>query len=284
MPRILYPEWRDQLDSTKYPFSALAHLKNDTGQIILEGCISDAHLYPIGGKARLYLSKVTITNQAITFTLGDEEVAQRATGVLTLADNADHVALYDEYDRPAGILISEQARLAAFLGWGVGTFEFTVEETEFAATCCMPAPELGVRALVLEDGSVFAGQVWIVGDDGVVVRRETEVLADACGTTGTRDVIRVDIVGDPLFRRRLCTAGELFSVPRVVRGLRVTHSGPTFTSLPQDGNISLQANDALAPAPAMRVRTTDDGLLIETVGHTTRQGGGAPILNPDYGT
>lgn len=269
--RILYPEFRDQLEPTKYPFGSKSRLRNTAGTFLLEGTFLDAHLYPIGGQEKLYLSKAVITHGEITLWIGDVNNDALASGQFLLTDPPDHVRLTDAYGRPAGILVSERQRMSIFQTWGVGTHTFEIRDTEFAATCCMPTPEIGVRGILLEDGTLFPAHVWIVGEDGVVVRRETVTLPGKCGQAAREvEVIRVDIVGDPLYRRRLCDPLSLFSTPNPVRQLRIRAGDTVFTCPPNAlGNFSIQMNDNLAGDTALRVRTTLDGIVFEVVGSKT---------------
>lgn len=271
--RILYPQFRDQFEPTKYPFGDRASLRNSEGRIILEGTFLDAHLYPIGGREGIYLSSVVVTHQDVTLWIGDSVQKQLASGVITVPNFPDHVLLQDAYDRPAGILVSSPDRLAMFYTWGIGAHEFTPTQSQFAATCCMPTPEIGVRGIILEDGSIFTGKVWIVGDDGVVVRYETVMLPRACNQPAeTINVIRVDIVGDPLFRRRLCEDKELFTTPNPVRIVRIRNGDYVFECTPNEfGNMTIQMNDNLAADTVLRVRTTEEGIVFEAVGSKTAE-------------
>ena len=268
MERILYPQWRNQWEATPYPFGDFATRRNDEGDVILEGTFLDAHLYPIGGLVGLYLSAVIIDHQSATFVIGDFATEQLAFGVLPLASvlkPAGTIQLRDNYGRPAGVLVSDWQRLAVFRTWGLGTHTFTRAQTEFAATCCMPAPAIGVRGIMLDDGSVMTGHVWIVGDDGIVVSHSTDA---------GYQLVRIDIVGDPLTRRRLCDTtgtGETatFTTPNFVRRLRINSSGFDFTCPPDDkGNFSIIANNDLSPETVLRIRATPDGIVFEAVGST----------------
>jgi hypothetical protein len=275
MVEIRHPEWRDELESTRYPFAATATLDNGNGGVILEGSFLDAHLYPIGAGEGLYLRSVELGYEFGTRTIADR-VRDVCSGQFRVPNPQDNVRLTDEYGRPAGLLVSESVRLAMFLSWGIGVHEFEPEMTEFAATCCMPTPEIGVRGIQLADGSLLTGPVWLVGGDGVVLRHETvELPPQSCRQPGeTVDVIRVDVVGDPLFRRRLCNPVDLFQTPRFVQRLAIRQQGQLlFVCEPDEqGNFSIQRNDSLAGDSAIRVRTTRDGVIFEVVGDNFASG------------
>ena len=267
--RILFPEWRAQNDATKYPFSEAASLHNDTGRLLLEGTFIDASVYPIGGKAGLYLTRVVITHQTVRLYIGTQDVPDLCSGEFQLINPDDNVALADKYGRPAGLLISESIRLSVFQSWGVGTHTFTRAQTELAATVCVPTPELGIRGILLEDGTLLTGDVWLVGGDGVVLRVEDrEQPEPLCNSTpGASKVIRLDVVGDPLFRRRLCSTQELFATPKFVRSIRVIGPNTEFTCQPDAyGNLQIYANNDDANDTVLRITPTPDGLRFGAVG------------------
>lgn len=273
MTRILFPEFRDQLEQTKYPFAERATLRNELGNTISNTTLLDAHLYPIGAEDRLFLSHVNVDHEAVTVYVGDRWEEDRCWGSFDPADPPSKISLADSYERPAGILVTEPQRIALFQSWGTGIHRFTVEQTEFAATCCMPQPAIGVRGILLEDGTLVTGRVWFLGDDGVVVRYEENTDEGNCNRS-PRDlsVIRIDIVGDPLFRRRLCEP-DLFETPNPVRKIRFRDEFQVFECDPNEyGNITIQGNDEMSDTAALRIRQTEDGLLIEVAGSNTMLG------------
>ena len=273
MPRILFPEFRDQFEATKYPFAAQATLRNELGDVIPEETFFDAHLYPIGSEERLYLTKVEVDHAAVTLYVGDLYEEERCSGSYDPSDPPSKLALYDNYDRPAGIFVTEPYRIAVFQSWGIGIHRFEVGQTEFAATCCMPQPAVGVRGIQLEDGTLVTGRAWILGDDGVVVRYEAVPRESDCrGSFDPLSVIRVDIVGDPLYRRRLCEP-DLFETPNPIRKLRFVDENQAVECEGNEyGNITIMGNDDMAADAALRVRQTREGLVVEMAGSNNMLG------------
>lgn len=254
--RTLTPEYRAARAETRYPFAAAATLTNAAGDAFLEGTLLDAALYPVGGAAGLYLSAVVVARQAVTLWVGNEGDERLCSGTFAAARPPDVVPLADALGRPAGLLVSEATRLAPLLAWPAGTHAFTRAETEFAASVCVPTPERGVRGLLLDDGTLLTGDVWLVGGEGVVLRE------DAPGT------IRLDVVGDPLFRRRLCGPGAAFAVPRPITTLRfLDPHGAAFDVTPDaQGNVRIAAANAAAHDTVLRVVATEAGLRVGAVG------------------
>lgn len=268
MTRIQHPSFRDELETTNYPFTDSSTLTNGT-QTILQGSFLDASLYPIGGGVVMYLSKAVITHQEVQLFIGDDLTDELASATFDLVNPPDTLRLVDEYGRPAGIVVSDSVRLGVFQTWGTGTHVFTPDQTAFVASVCVPTPEIGVRGFLLDDGSVLAGDVWMVGDDGVVLRADNiEVPADECGGgVVTHQVIRVDVVGDPLFRRRLCQATDLFDTPRFIKQITFYDGEDSFVATPDDhGDMQITINNNYAADTVLRSRPTQEGLLFEAVG------------------
>lgn len=235
--------------------------------MLVDGTFLDAAMYPIGATAGLYLSAAAVTFRTVTLAVSTPTQPALATAEFSLIDPPDEVVFYDAHGRPAGVLVTEGRRLGVFQAWGVGVHEFLPAETEFAATCVFPTPEAGVRGVRLETGEVFVGDVWLVGDAGVVLR-VTEVT-EPVPTGGSRTVsqVRVDVVGDPLFRRRLCQPAALFETPRFVQTLRVVGPNMTFDVAPDAyGAVSLLGTNDLAADTVLRVRATADGIEIAAAG------------------
>ena len=266
--RVQHPEFREELDTTNYPFADTATLTNGS-QTLLQGTFIDARFYPIGGGVVMRLSKAVVTHEDVTLYLGDDLTDELASATFDLVTPPDNLEFVDAFGRPAGIVVSTSLRLGVFQTWGTGTHVLNVEQSAFAASVCVPTPQIGVRGVLLDDGSVLSGDVWIVGDDGVVVRHETvQVPASACGgEPATLQVIRVDIVGDPLFRRRLCFSSDLFDTPRFIKTITFTDGVQTYVASPNDkGEMQITINNDRAFDTVLRIRPTAEGLLFESAG------------------
>lgn len=252
--RILFPEFRDELEFTRYPFGDMVTLVNDDGVEIERDTFLDATLYPIGAVGRLYLGQVDVTAQAVTLWIFDEQHLPVASTTFNPGQAPDLLYVADEWGRPAGVIVSDALRLARFGAWDVQPHTFTIEQTEFAASCVIPMPEPGVRGVLSELRELFYGDMWIVGDNGVVVRKEGN------------DVIRVDIVGDPLFTRKLCEQVERFVPPLFIK---------TINHCPPDayGNFHLIVGDQLSETTIVRIYPVDGTTLrIEAVGQVLKEG------------
>ena len=265
--RIKHPEWRDSREPTHYPFSDNATLVNDDNLVLFPDTFLDAAFYPVGGKAGGYISQIDITTSQATIWYGDDEAIQRAYGQFDLASPTDNLRFVDTAGRPAGLIVSEALRMAVFQSWPIGEHEFTQDQASLVTAVCLPAPELGVRGIQVDDGTVLTGDVYIVGGDGVIVSC-SEVTEDGnCeAAAATHYEIKFDIVGDPLWRRSECAPG-LFTTPRFLesvtfqKGPRSLQCGPGTL-----GNLKLLVGNTAAEDTILRIRPTDSGVVIEAVG------------------
>ena len=253
--RIRHPQWRESLEDTKYSFEPASTLTSDGGNTIPEDSFIDAHLYPIGADVSLYLSKISVSSEFVIFHIGDSNSTSVASGEIPVPGTEATIRLIDPYGRPAGIIVSESEKLGLFRSFGIGDHEFKRTATPFVATACMPTPQIGVRGISIPDGTLFTGPVWLVGEDGVVITQETVTDAATCDTAAqTREVIRVDIVGDPLFRRRLCVPRNLFTTPKFIQKIRVVSEEAEWECAPDaNGYFTIHGNDSLAGDSALRV-------------------------------
>lgn len=251
--RILFPEFRDQFEPTLYPFMDTATLTATNNQQIDRDLFLDASLYPIGSAGGfVYIANINITPRLVTVLFSDRTRKEIARTTFDPLLAPDVLRVYDVWDRSAGVLVSESLRLSRFTSWANGDHIFNPTATQFVPSCVIPTPEIGVRGMLTEKGELFTGDLTVVGDNGVVVREESP------------GVIRVDIVGDPLFRRKLCVPIDLFNPPAFVK---------TINGCPPDkyGNFNLTVGDHLSDTTIVRIYKDTNGLVIEAVGTTVQQ-------------
>lgn len=252
--RILFPQFRDQFEPTRYPFGDNASLvSRNTGQVLDNDTFLDASVYPIGSEDKVCIDRVLVTSRLVTIQIGDPSTPNLATASFDPVVPPSLLRLTDSFGRPAGVLVSEPLRLARFGAWRLTEHLFGPDEAEFAASCVIPKPGPGVRGVLTVDGDLAAGDVWLVGDNGIVLRDEGD------------GNIRVDIVGDPLFVRALCQPLGRFQPPRPIL---------TINNCPPDefGNFNLTVGNHLAEDTVLRIRATDQGdaLIIEAIGQLVR--------------
>jgi len=272
--RTVHPQWRDANESSKYPFADTATLTALTGVTLEEDTFLDAHLYPIGNAANLHISSVVVTSPNVTINVGTPANSSlcsvtfdlfSGTSVLSSASLIDYsLKLVDAYNRPAGVFVSDAIRLSRFRSWNEGTHAFEFSETEFCASVSTPTPESGVRGFTTINNDFVAGDVWLIGENGIVLRK-IDTDTDGC------HVIQVDAVGDPLFRRRLCKdkTVTLNSINYSLFGN--TAYLQTINKIPPDiyGNYVISAGDTTTTNTALRIVSTPEGIQLKVVGQTS---------------
>lgn len=253
--RILVPEWRDELAGSRYPFSDTSTLEGTSGVKIDKDLFLDAIVYAVGKSAPLYLTSITADYKKVTVTIEDTAREAGITGEVDPFSSATSIPLFDRYGRSAGLLVIDAERLVRLQGWPIGTTEFG-SNAEFVASVVVPLPENFVSGFILPDETVITGDVWFFGDNGIVIRK------DSSGN------IRFDVVGDPLFRRTLCSTGgnnvQLFTTPNFLK---------TINNMPADeyGNFLITVNTEMANDTILRIYpdSNQNAVKIELVGQRT---------------
>lgn len=248
MSKHLFQDWRDEQRKVQYPFADTATLTNDI-VTFPDSLFVDGRLYPIGGGPRLYISEVKREVDVITLTLRSEASADLATASFQIASPPVNgiLTFTDQYDRPAGVLVSTARELAIFGAIDQGTYSFTITQTEFAAAAVVPMPDAGVRGIITEDGDLVAGDVWFVGENGVVLRKDGEVL-------------RIDIVGDPFAERALCTDEQEEDISDDEGALAPYCPLLTINEYPADdyGNFEMRVGGNQVQQPILRIEPGKD--------------------------
>ena len=248
MSKYLFQDWRDEQRKVKYPFADTATMTN--GVItFLNSLFIDGRLYPIGGGPRLYISKVAREVDVVTLTLRSEASEDLATASFQIASPpANGILVFsDQYDRPAGVLVSTASELAVFGTIDQGTYLFTVDQTEFVAAIVVPMPDAGVRGIITADGELVAGDVWLVGENGIVLRKDG-------------DALRIDIVGDAFAKRALCVDEQEGEIAEDEGALvaycpLLTINGYT----PDDyGNFEMRVGGNQVQQPILRIEPGED--------------------------
>jgi hypothetical protein len=248
--RILYPTFRDETAAIRYPFSDNATLQanNSDFNIGLDSFI-DATLYPIGAGPGLHITRVETTSTQTRIVITDAaSTAEFVATYNTLQPPNELIEVLDSYDRPAGYLLSSADKLASF-GTQNAVYEFDQEATEFAATVVIPATAPGVRGVKTDSSKLIAKDLWLVGDMGVQLTHQGN------------GVIRVDVIGEPLFKRALCGGNTAFPAKKYVR--TINGCGPD-----EFGNFIITPTRQLAADSILRVYPSASGIVIEAVGRS----------------
>jgi hypothetical protein len=254
--RLLFPDFRDEQSDSRYPFVDTATLTATDGVTkILRDTFIDATFFVINGGRQIYIASVVVAPRLITIIFGDENSDNVASAEFVpnpiQAPSTGALNIFDIYGRPAGTIVSATDRLTTFAGWAVGTYDFELEATTFTATTIIPANEPGVRALTAVNSGLITGDVWLIGDGGVVIRHE--------GVQDDANIIRVDIVGVPLFSRFVCLPFDRFTPKTFVRTINGCEPD-------QYGNFSITSSDYETEDPVLRITQRDGIIFFDAVG------------------
>lgn len=190
MSEIILAEWRNNAQNVRYPFTDDARLNSSRGVELSQDIFDDARLYPIGAEPGIYLNRISFTGGLITIAVADPVNGELATASFDPLSAPNELELFDQFERPAGLLVSSAVRLASLVNFGTGDTTFTASDTGFAASVAVPMPQYGVIGILVDD-TVFTGNTWLVGTDGVVLSEED-------------GSIRIDVIGDPYAVRKEC--------------------------------------------------------------------------------
>ena len=249
--RIIFPEFRDEQSDSRYPFADTATLADKTGNVkISRTAIVDIVIYAIGGATGVYLSQIGVTKDIGKITIANGDGTTIATGEYSILSPpiSGTIPLFDSRARPAGLIILTRRAFVLFSGWGEGTRTFTRAATEFVSSVVIPTPENCVRAISNGADGFFTGDVWLVGGNGVTVREVTSA------------VIRIDILGEPLFKRVLCDGPTTpFNPP--VQLKTINNQKPD-----EYGNFTFTVMDETVADPVLRITPKNGSLQISVVG------------------
>lgn len=268
---IIFPAWRDETRLSNYPFEDGCTLTSNDGLTLPKDLFLDAVLYPVGVTGELYLSAIRVNTETRTITLcvgipGSEDLI---TGTINMGNTGDTVSFYDTYGRPAGVLVSNApggtgSTLDLLASWGEGNHTFKKTATKFVGRVIVPMPQVGVRAIILESGEIFTGEVYVVGERGVTLRKIDGKL-------------RVDILGEVLSKQRLCedlneqgaATQDLTGVPFVPLTMDVPNFLQTINGEGpnEDGTFYIQAGtNGANERPILRVNSDSKSVTLELLG------------------
>ena len=237
MARVIFPEYREQFKSTKYPFADTVTLTSVDGDFTFpQDIFCDASVYIPGATAPVYINELCISSSESYLTVLDYSKKFTAKGIIEPL--SDKIELFDPRNNQVGILVATKD-LSYFTSVPNGAYSFLSKGTALSPRCTIYLKDTGVTSVGIVDGEQLEGDVWICGRNGVIVRYVNEQ-------------VRIDIVGEPLFRRE----NSKFKPPKFVQ---------TINGMPSNEfgnfNISPESLDDI-----IRVNTTASGITISAAG------------------
>lgn len=247
MPADLWGQpFRAQALATNYPFDDRATLETTSGLLLTPDLFVDAQVAVPGTWAVLGLVGLDIALTTVTFRVGNADLPTAASAELDLSDPAEILPLVDALGRVAGHLVLNLQAVAPLQTWPTGSYAFDPGTADFVASVVTPLPPRGLDAFQV-GAALLADDVYVLGDNGVVL---------TAGSGG----FRVDVVGDPLFRRRDCLAAGGFTTPSFLRS--VNGLGPDAR-----GGFVLVATAAARGSTILRIDPAgDDAIAVSAAG------------------
>lgn len=242
MSEIIFPEWRSNNQQVRYPFRDGATLHSSRGIDLAQSIFVDARLYPIGAVAGIFLNRISVVGSSVTVAIADSNGELATVTFDAATSTSDSLELFDRYGRPAGILASDTVSLAGLTNFGAGDTTFLQAATEFCSSVAIPMPQYGVVGILVGD-TLFAGDVWLVGTNGVVLR-----VVDGA--------LRIDVVGDPYAKTNDCVSRGV--VPPPVCGLKTINN---INGDPVTGDFKLFPGANIAHDNMIRIVQGVDGSI-----------------------
>jgi len=237
------------ISDQNYPFTDTATLTSETGVFVPPTVFKDARVFLRNNSALVYISKIKTQFNKIEITIQDNE---NTVATATVSDfSQTFVPILDTDLREVGVLLLNPLELRAVTGTG-RQLEFNSNAMPFVASVMFPQVQNVVRSLVDSKDKSASGDVWLIGEDGVVLR--------SSGNTVT-----FHVVGDPYFLRKLCERAEqTFAVRRPLKSLRVVSRGTTTVFTPDAfGNVNIQSADTAGSI--IRVTALANGIQLSVV-------------------
>jgi len=245
-------EWRDEIKPTKYPFTDSSTLMTSDNLSFYKEAVYDASFYIVNWNSRLFLTSVEVysdSNKVVRLNIGDVSTIKAAYAEIDPFNIPEIITFKDALGRQAGIMVVDPVSLSFLQSWSLGIHSFR-SNAEFVTSVITPMPSGYVTSIKDTTGEYLSGDVWLVGDDGVVLRN-------------VGNNITVDIIGDPLFKRREYDDPTSFATPRFVK----TING---YSPDENGDFKIVVGDYLARNTILRIYPDPSlpGLRIELVGQS----------------
>lgn len=260
--QIEHPTYYDENKDTDYPFESGASRSNGDA-VIAQDAFVDARLFPPSGRHDIFISSIEV-GENIVITLSDRS-GVLGTGSFTRDVPPDFVTFHTTSDVYLGILVGTPTTgLSKISGWPSGTYAFSITQTRFAATAVVPQPQEAVRAIQLDSGALFHDDVTLVAEKGIQLTIPNLGSSSSGFANKCEELVRFDVVGDPLFRRRGCEEeGATTNVGQVLQSIVL--NGDTINP-DTSGRFNVVLGSPTGNKSALRILPENYGLRIEFLG------------------
>lgn len=227
MAKQIDRQWPDIHRRDPYPFKDTASLRSNTGELTIDPrWFVEARFWPVTNSSRIYLRTLGRSGTTLSLQLADES-GVLAQASVEIDSGAKRAVFYDSAENQVGYLQTTEGGFLSFRDQPEGSYRFNLTATEFVPTAVTPQVRSGVTLLRDDFGSFLTGGWRMVGGEGV------ELSVDG-------QSVRVDLVGDGLYRRDVCeNPAELGLLINPVRAIhwQDLNSGHTGVVRPKRGRI-----------------------------------------------
>lgn len=161
--KIFGPTYQDSLRGLQYPFAVAGPVRAEDGTVLDADVITDAALFVRAGTEKVLLYEIIVV-QGVSATMTFADAAGTPVGAAAVtpvdAGRVD-IALNG---LNTGFMAFDATAMRGLLNWTSGTYVFRVELVPHVLVFSDPAWR---RGIVLPDGTVLTGEIWLVGADGI---------------------------------------------------------------------------------------------------------------------
>ena len=178
--KLFGPTYQDSLRGLQYPFAVAGPVRAEDGTVLDPDVITDAAIFVRAEVTEVLLYTITVAQGArATLTFADS--AGTTVGVATVTPTDAGRVDIALNGLNTGFLAFDATAMRGVLNWTSGTYDFRVGLVPHVLVFSDPAWRRGV---VLPDGTVLTGEIWLGGADGIQL-------------AATADGFAVHAYGDP---------------------------------------------------------------------------------------
>ena len=255
------PQWRNQNESSKYPFTDNSNLSIANLIDIPASVFVDARIFIPGLVGVASLLSINVSIDSVTLVVGnrsDPDII--ATATIRTESPDEVISLHTLKGTVCGTLVSGVSRWAELISLPVGNYTLIPGTADFLPAVTVMVP-LQSEKLLGPDGESLGDVIRLVGENGVRL---------GCEVTGQTTVIHVHAVGDPLYRITECNV-DVAVASRVIENV-IFQSGNTTVQCSPDrlGRIFILPATYSQEDAALRVITTAEGIRFALAGKVLR--------------
>lgn len=200
----VFASWRDQAAQSKYPFTDFSECLSVSGVPLPASLFLDVSLVS-SQDARVQLVSLLPYETALLAVFQNEfetETFQAVLGI-TAGETASNLT---ENGRVCGLVVYDPSSVQYFLS-KYSTAQVFQDSAELCPRCIHVVVKPGVQSLAAGDLLGNSGVVFLIGENGVVLR-QVDLPLNTLAPNDPTKAIRVDVVGNPLYDAETCFTAD----------------------------------------------------------------------------